>query len=464
MAATMGGSGSADPMHRPCDTSTGPAAATGGNAISLFSNCGAGDVGFADAGFQFRIMAERVESRLAVALRNHPSAQGVPGDLRDTWRDVAKLWQANHGASVPDLLAACPPCQGMSTARSDRGAENDPDASSRDPRNLLVLPIAAIAAELQPTIVVVENVAAFLRRLVRDPQSTEPVSAARLLSRLLEDSYDVFPFLTDLADYGVPQTRKRAFLTFVRRNSPEANALRQAKRAPYPTPTSAPDYGGHATTLEVALQGFGLASLDAADRARAADPEHPLHFVPVWPERQYRMVAAIPPGSGASAWENTRCDNCGPIDADAQTVVCGVCGEPLLRPVVLDDERPRLAYGFRRVSYRRMDPARPAATITTASGRVGGSRTIHPFENRILSPLECALLQTIPSDFDWGRVVEERGVMELRAMIGEAVPPQFTRLHGQLLMRLMTEHRAGPRAIGLADRRCETAGSALRPN
>ena len=42
--------------------------------------------------------------------------------------------------------------------------ENDPDAGSRDGRNLLVLPIAEVAKELQPTFVVVENVPAFLRR------------------------------------------------------------------------------------------------------------------------------------------------------------------------------------------------------------------------------------------------------------------------------------------------------------
>ena len=462
MAATPSGRGSANPRHRSSDKRSVPAASTPGDAISLFSNCGAGDLGFADAGFQFHIMAERVESRLDVALRNHRSGQGVPGDLRETWRDVVELWRANHGAAAPDLVAACPPCQGMSTARSDRGAEDDLEASSRDPRNLLVVPIAAISAELLPTLVVIENVAAFFRRLVRNPQTGEPVSAARLLIELLGDTYDVYPLSTDLADYGVPQTRKRAFLTFVRRNSTVADVLRQTTKAPYPAPISAPDYGGKPISLEVALEDFGLASLDGGDPTRAAGSEHPLHFVPVWPARQYRMVAAIPPGSGASAWDNSRCDNCGPVATDAQTVICGTCGEPLLRPVVVEDERPRLVYGFRRASYRRMDPARPAATITTASGRIGGSRTIHPFDNRILSPLECALLQTIPSNFDWGSVVQKRGVMELRAMIGEAVPPKFTRLHGQVLMSLLNEDGAGPTAIELTDRRCEKARCALR--
>ena len=56
-----------------------------------------------------------------------------------------------------------------------------------------------------------------------------------------------------------------------------------------------------------------------------------------------------------------------------------------------------------------MSPDTPAATITTASGHVGSDLTIHPFENRLLSPFECAYLQTIPDDFDWGEALETMG-------------------------------------------------------
>ena len=426
-------------------------------AVSLFTNCGAGDVGFSAAGFRFRVMAELVESRLDIALRNHLDAIGVPGDLRKTWRKVVDQWRLLHGAATPALVAACPPCQGMSTARSDRGAEDDPDAGSRDDRNLLVLPISHITKALEPTFVVVENVTAFLRRKVRDPESGEGISAAHLLVRLLTDEYDIYPFLTDLADFGVPQRRKRAFLTFVRRASSAAEVLYRRSWAPYPVPSHAPDYSGDHIPLDAALANFGLPSLDGGNTASAKDSERPLHFVPVWPAHQHQMVTAIPSGSGASAWENNDCAKCGTVETDAETVECPICGDPLLRPVVLGDGRPRLVRGFRRASYRRMEPARPAATITTASGRIGGSRTIHPFENRVLSPLECALLQTIPADFDWGEALERRGVSELRTMIGEAVPPRFTKMHGEVLVSLLTNAEDDLPLIGQTDRRCENA-------
>lgn len=59
-------------------------------AVSLFSNCGAGGVGYREAGFRFDVMAELDPRRLDVCLLNHPGAEGVPGDLRKTWQTVIK--------------------------------------------------------------------------------------------------------------------------------------------------------------------------------------------------------------------------------------------------------------------------------------------------------------------------------------------------------------------------------------
>lgn len=427
------------------------------DAVSLFSNCGAGDLGFAKSGFRFRVMAELVRSRLDVALRNHADAVGVGGDLRETWPQVVEKWKECVGEYPPALLAACPPCQGMSTARNDRGSQSDPEAGSREPRNLLVLPIASVAKALAPTVIVVENVAAFLRRLVRHPVTGAGISAASLLAERLRDDYVVYPFLSDLADYGVPQTRKRAFLTFVRRASAAVNVLEDACEAPYPRPTHAPDHGGEPQTLEEALDELDASKLDAKDAASAKDPDNPLHFVPAWSERRYRMVAAMPTGCAASAWDNDTCPNCGRVEVSAESVQCPKCSEPLLRPVVLEDGKPRFVHGFRRAAYRRMDPSRPATTVTTASGRIGASSTLHPYQNRVLSPLECSHLQTIPADFDWGATLESRGVIELRAMIGEAVPPRFTEIHGGVIAGLLGA-ATGTTARALAsDRRCEAA-------
>ncbi|MDE0607530.1 MAG: DNA cytosine methyltransferase [Acidimicrobiaceae bacterium] len=407
-------------------------------SVSLFSNCGAGDVGFSRAGFQFEVLAEIDERRLSVALRNHANALGVAGDLRQTWPEVVASYRKRCGSTQPALLSACPPCQGMSSAQGSRGHENDPDAGSRDARNLLVEVVAAVANEIEPWIAVVENVAAFLSRLVVDPDSGEPISSAALLIRLLGDHYCVFPFLTDLADYGVPQRRVRAFLTFIRCGESSFELLQREALVPFPC-ASAFLGSSDQKTLREALADLGARPLDAKTKAGARDELNPMHAVPVWGDnRQYRMVAAIPAGSGGKAWQNSKCERCGKVSVGPEEAVCPVCTGPLLRPVVQEEDSSyRLVKGFRNSSYARMSPDTPAATITTASGHVGSDLTIHPFENRVLSPLECAYLQTFPDDFDWGDSLERWGPTFVRTIIWEAVPPRFTELHGRALVHLL---------------------------
>lgn len=404
-------------------------------AVSLFSNCGAGDIGYREAGFRFDVMAELDPRRLGVCLLNHPGAEGVPGDLRETWKTVIKRYRARAGQARPALLCACPPCQGMSSARSGIGSHDDAEAGSKDERNLLVTVIASVALKLMPSLIVVENVPAFFTRKVLHPEDKKPVSAANYLITSLAAHYVAFPLVADLSDFGVPQSRNRAFLTFVRKDLPGLKQLLNIGRTPFPRATHAPDVG-NATPVSImeALVGFGLPDLDAATPEAAHAKEYDgFHSVPVWDERIYAMVAAIPSGSGRSAWDNDVCHHCGPVKVLPETITCPECSAPLLRPIVKEDDGSyRLVKGFKS-SYRRMHANRPAATVTTASGHIGSDYTIHPTQNRLLSPLECSLLQTFPSDFKWGDTLKKLGHTNVREMIGEAVPPAFTKLHGEVL-------------------------------
>ena len=429
------------------------------NAVSLFTNCGAGDIGFSKAGFRFEVIAEVDQRRLAVAALNLPGPAAVPGDLRHTWRDVVSEYRARGVREPPALLAACPPCQGLSSANGSRGKEEDADAGSKDARNLLVVPIAEVATALSPRVIVVENVRAFLTRKVRHPCTRAAVSAAVLLISLLKERYVAFPFLSDLADYGVPQTRVRSFITFVRRGEACLQLLEACGAVPYPTPTHALDHGGEPISLGDALDSFALPPLDAGS-VSSARSQRTLHFVPVWNSAQHSMVAAIPAGSGASAWENDICPGCGHTGLPRGLASCSACSTPLLRPQVVVDGRARLVRGFRRSSYRRLAPDRPAATITTSSNRIGSDRTIHPFENRVLSPLECQKLQTLPENFEWGEVLELGRSGLVREMIGEVVPPRFTEAHGEVLVDLLNGVRP-QRLLPRADRRVSHAAHRL---
>jgi C-5 cytosine-specific DNA methylase len=184
----------------------------------------------------------------------------------------------------------------MSSAQTSRGSGSDPEVGSRDHRNLLVSVIADAVEELRPRAAVVENVPAFLTRAVRDPRSGTAVSAARLLVERLSAKYVAYPLLADLADFGVPQTRRRTFLTFLRRGERPIRLLDERATAPYARPTHSADYGSEPVTVRDVLAEAGMEPLDASSPERARSANEPMHYVPVWDAERYAMVAAIPPG------------------------------------------------------------------------------------------------------------------------------------------------------------------------
>jgi DNA (cytosine-5)-methyltransferase 1 len=185
------------------------------------------------------------------------------------------------------------------------------------------------------------------------------------------------------------------------------------------------------------FEGMRYEPLDAKSKETACG-SHELHFVPCYGKDRYLQVSQIPGYSGRSAYENNICPSCGLRDIPEGLVLCPSCGGVMRnRPYVEGNGQAQLIKGFRS-SYRRMNPQRPAYTVTTASSHVGSDFKIHPWEHRVLSILECADLQTVPRSYDWSRAHCNGTKYLVRALVGEAFPPYFTYLHGRLLSDLLS--------------------------
>ncbi len=315
----------------------------------------------------------------------------------------------------------------MSSARSYRREGKEFDAD--DDRNLLASVVASVALALLPRVIVLENVPQFLTRVVKKDESGS-VTAPQLLVEKLGHLYQCFAITTDLADYGVPQRRRRTFVTLVHKEEPALAALAEIGAVPFPTVTRSEERRVFSSVTQ------GLAPLSCT--VDGATSDDPLHCVPIWKDRQRRMVEATP-SEGGSAWLNQACESgCHLSDVPAEAAVCPSCGEPMLRPVVRDKKtgEVRLVRGF-QTSYSRQRSSEPSATITTASGHVGSDVTLHPTEHRVLSVRECARLQTIDDEFKWGDALTHWGVGKVREMIGEAIPPHFTKQHGEVLKAIL---------------------------
>jgi DNA (cytosine-5)-methyltransferase 1 len=171
--------------------------ATTRTAIDLFSGCGGMTTGLKMAGFAVLGAVEiDARARETYAL-NHPDVPLIGSDIR-------KLSSTNVKKALGikkwelDLLAGCPPCQDFSTLRR-RNLLN----VVRDDRNKLIEDFQRFALELMPKLIMMENVAGL--------QNYSRFKAFVMCLR--RSGYNVIYDVLDVADYGVPQRRKRLILS-----------------------------------------------------------------------------------------------------------------------------------------------------------------------------------------------------------------------------------------------------------
>ena len=405
-------------------------------AVSLFSGAGLSDLGYEMAGFQFLVQVELDQRRAAIGADNFPDSKWVVGDVRSSKNEIVEAYLSATSQRL-DLLVATPPCQGMSSSNPSRGKRQTPQAKALEEKNKLILEVIPLAQLLRPRIIVAENVRQVLTLNVGYDKAIGTVTDV-LRNHLQE--YDVFPGSVNVADYGVPQIRRRALVVAVHKEEKWIGQAPDPDYPAWPPPTYAekPHDGMQRwVSVQQWLESLQYEPLDARDKDSARGA-HPLHFVPAYGPDRYQQVSQIPAYSGLSAYENDTCLSCNFQDVERGLASCPACGNVMRnRPYVERNGQPSLIKGFSS-SYRRMSPGRPAYTITTNSSHVGSDFKIHPWENRVLSILECADLQTVPRFYDWTRAKENRTLYLIRNLVGEAFPPYFTYVHGLVLEQILS--------------------------
>ena len=414
--------------HRPADSGSM-------TAVSLFAGAGLSDLGYALAGFRFVLQVEKNKHRASIGASNFPSSRWLVADVRGNARGIEAAYREYTSRDL-DLLIATPPCQGMSSANPSRGKRQAVEANAQELKNRLMLEVVPVADLLNPRVIVAENVRQVLTVHVGRGGEKE-----RLIDKLRRKlrNYEVYHCVVNVADYGIPQVRNRALVVAVRKDEPCLKGMISDDLRPWPFPTHAEHPGGGRrpwVNIHDWMASMRYEPLDAvsAETARGRDS---LHFVPVYESERYGQISQIPPYSGRSAFENDTCVSCGRQSVEEGSILCS-CGAVMRnRPYVERDGRPTLIKGFHS-SYRRMKPGRPAYTVTTNSSHIGSDFKIHPWENRVLSILECADLQTVPRFYDWTQAQNSRKPYLIRNLIGEAFPTYFTYLHGQVLARFLS--------------------------
>lgn len=349
-------------------------------AISLFAGAGGADVGLERAGW--RVVAATDFDRDCIATLRASQRQGIAvrGRSSPTHLEAAHLIEADvaevtaadlrpSSASSswrPDLLVGGPPCQPWSSAGLQRGLG--------DPRGRLFEHMVRLTAELQPRLVLFENVRGLLTAV---GPSGRPGEVVRRIQTSFEQVGYATRFATlNAADYGAAQRRVRLFMI----------ASRDLDVPSFPEPT-------HARATDGALLGLkpwvSLAELLASQPA--PDPSDVVRPTAARAD----ALGALEPGTGLRTG--------GRVEAN----------------------RPGGHWGYRQDCFVA-DTTLPARTIRAAS-TPDWLKTADGL--RRLTWRECAALQGFPAEWAFHGTVASRF-----RQIGNAVQADVAEAIGSALL------------------------------
>jgi len=348
--------------------------------VDLFAGGGGLSLGMAEAarrvghGTDVVLAVEKHRDAARVFAQNFPKAGVLEADVAGLFDGVvdaaptAAETRLREQVGSVDVLLAGPPCQGHSDLNNHTRRE--------DPRNDLYVRVARAAEVLQPTSVLVENVATI--------EHDRGAAVPRATAVLERAGYRVATSVLDLAELGVPQRRRRHILLASRHADVDPAAilfLRAACECAVPRTVR----WAIGDLLDV---GTG-AGVDAAS-------------VPS-PENLARMT-----------WL---------IDHDEYDL-----------PNVLRPKCHHAPHSYLSM-YGRLRWDGPAQTITTGYGSMGQGRYVHPARARTITPHEAARLQTLPDFFD---LLSSSVRSTWAHVIGNAVPPLLGVHLGVPLLRAMS--------------------------
>jgi len=421
----------------------------------FFCGCGGFSHGFARTGEFDVVLGNDIKpAALHTFQRNHISpTTGVPAVISQDIRTVTLQ-------SVQDLLAAkgiapgeldCliggPPCQGFSQMRRSEEREGDElvgfkgyNRLDQDPRNDLVLRFLEIAHVLNPKVIVIENVPQMLTHTF---QGVRGGLAAAVRSLLEEMGYTVTSGVLNAADFGVPQLRERAFFLASRvgvlalpdptHADPLAQDLLDQGRLPWvtvaealadlPAPTPADTLGGGPLDL------YAVPDPGPYAQAMRTAPTFPYNHVSrTYKARIVDIIQQMQPGeTWDAASERMRTTYTVLIRAQQQPGETDKATKArLIAEGVLN---PAFYKTYYWSAYTRLDPARPALTITANANFLGSGRFTHPTADRGITMREAARLQSFDDNFKLLTSVEEPDETARIGigidMLGEAVPPSL---------------------------------------
>lgn len=345
--------------------------------IDLFAGCGGVTQGFKNQGFQILAAVEWDHITAETYRKNHPEVIMYEDDIRNV-KPKKMMKQCKLRRRELTVLSVCAPCQPFS--RQNRVAKEDD-------RTKLVLEMIPFVAVFRPKFVIMENVPGLAKGKNKEILDK--------LIKVLRDNLGYIvhePQIVDAVDYGVPQFRKRLILLCSRDDIPLS-----IPEATHASPKEAQQKGkSEWRTVRDAFE--GIHRLASGWKSRT----DPLHQSRKHTQLNLERLKHIPKNGGSrhSLPEHLQ-------------LACHKKGT-----------------GYNDV-YGRMDPSRPANTLTTGCTNFTKGRYAHPTANRAITPREAARLQTFPDTYKFVGSFDQISIQ-----IGNAVPVGLAEVFAQYFNHL----------------------------
>jgi DNA (cytosine-5)-methyltransferase 1 len=355
-------------------------------AIDLFSGAGGLTVGLKQAGFKVVTGVEIEPHAFSTYKANHPEVHALKQDVRTV---TGKALLTIAGGSI-DFLVGCPPCQGFSSLTSKW--------KKTDPRNELVLDMARLVEEITPPAVMMENVPGLVDR-------GKPLFA-EFVKRLEDADYRVTYGVLQLADYGVPQNRRRLVLLAGR-------GFKIELPKPTHSRTEADGLLPWCTVRDAIARMPRPLTLDQAN-ARGGPGQHDWHVVRTLTERNMNRLRAARPGKQRFALPNA------------------------MRPDCHKDTEEGFGNVYGRMRWGRIAPTITGGCTTLSKGRFG-----HPSRNTTISVREAATIQQFPDDY----IFDCPYMDYVCNLVGNALPAGFAKIASAKCARALRRHGASSKPI-----------------
>lgn len=324
--------------------------------------CGAGGLatGLNNAGLEIIFSFDLDPKAIQTMNENYKEHTSVQSDIKEICNNLDfKRLDLKKGEL--DLLAGGPPCQGFSVQRT---IGND-----HDERNLLIDDYGDLVEFLMPKFFLLENVPSIGGKRGRD-------ILQKFKNNMEKLGYFCHEKILDAQNFGVPQRRKRYILIGEllanKDHLPQFNWPKENLKKP--------------VTVRESISHLPEIPLSESDTIR-----YPLHIADKLSEINKLRISFLKEGQSRKDLPDDLLAACHKVSAD-------IIGH-------------RNVYG--RMSWDEVAPTITAKFDSFTRGKFG-----HPSQNRSISLLEGALLQTFPDDY---RFIGNK--VDIARQIGNAVPP-----------------------------------------